>query len=124
MTVKSLNELKNIISLHPNSPIKYIYSKKLYRDRRNIHPIKQYFNYRCQYCNYRLKTNSGKFYCHFAHIIPHNVSRDNTLENTLVLCSKHHTEFDNNIKKKRKILYKIKTKFPHINYPDIHTLLP
>ena len=117
-----LTTLKTLISNHSFSVDKKVISRKSFRDRRNVEPIKRFFKYSCQYCGYRLRSTSGKYICHFAHIIPHSVSRDNRLENVLILCPKHHTEFDYNEKKKKLILNTIKEKFPHIQYPDYKDL--
>lgn len=118
MKFKKLKKLKDLISCHTHSINKIVISKRAYRDRRNVEPIKKYFNYRCQYCGYRLKTTSGKYMCHFAHIVPHKISRDNTLENVFILCPTHHAEFDYNKKRRKEIFNTIKEKFPHINYPN------
>lgn len=122
MRIFKLRILKNFISNHTHSVNKKIITKRSFRDRRNVEPIKRFFNYSCQYCGYRLRSTSGRYICHFAHIVPHSKTRNNTLENVLILCPKHHTEFDYNEEKKRIILNTIKEKFPNIKYPDYKDL--
>ena len=116
----SFDKLLKYTNKNRYSEDRKVVTRTRYRDKRNIKKIKKVFKYRCQYCNYRLRTSTGKWSIHACHIVPHRISRDNSLQNLLVLCPKHHNEFDNGRMKKRiKIMKRIRSKFPEIEYHEI-----
>lgn len=112
-----IDAVRIITHSRPKSKNKKVISKVQFRDRKNFSLIKRLFNYKCQSCGYSLITSSGKKIIQIAHIIPHHLTRDNRLENLLVLCSRCHLEFDFSDKRFR-ILSRIRRKFPMINYTD------
>lgn len=117
----TIEDLRKLTHKHSHSKKKKVISKCMYRDRRNYKVIKEFFKYTCQCCKYRLKSTSGKYIIQIAHIIPHSETRDNRLENLLVLCSRCHQEFDYSDKRNR-ILSRIRRNFPEVKYNEIETI--
>lgn len=114
---KRLQILRREISKRPFSENKYVTVRTRYRDRTNINRIKRFYNNRCQYCGYRRRKENGNYICEAAHIVPHNETGDNRLENIFVLCPTHHREFDyGSLRRRNKIYRRVSRKYSYIRY--------
>ncbi|MDD9808536.1 MAG: HNH endonuclease [Thaumarchaeota archaeon] len=64
------------------------------RDTAASRELKERYGNRCQVCGYTLETASGTRYSEVHHLHPLHEGGSDTPDNMVVLCAKHHAEFD------------------------------
>lgn len=110
---KSKEELKKEISnsLEQKQEYEIINGKRYKRDTANIARIKKLREHKCQICGISIVKKNGGLYTEAAHITPKCDGGSENLDNIIVLCPNHHTEFDLG---NRKELYRDKVKIEFI----------
>ena len=64
------------------------------RDTAIVKKLKQLYNNKCQICNYTFEYEKGKFYSEVHHYMPLEENGRDTINNMVVVCPNHHSEFD------------------------------
>jgi 5-methylcytosine-specific restriction protein A len=87
--------IKELSKLKPKDPERIkVESNSYKRDNKTIAQLKFLRDYKCQICQYQIRTSSGKFYIEAAHINRKADKGPEMPNNILILCPNHHKEFD------------------------------
>jgi len=87
-----LNELKNLEETDPE--VIYFKGKAFKRDNKTVAQIKVLRDFKCEFCGTSIKKKDGSKYVEAAHIRAKHLKGRETLDNIILLCPNHHTEFD------------------------------
>lgn len=64
------------------------------RDPVSVRKLKKLYDNKCQICGYTIKYSQNKFYSEVHHYNPLEENGNDDVDNMVVVCPNHHTEFD------------------------------
>ncbi len=63
------------------------------RQQEVVKRVKKHFGYKCQICGETFLMDNGNYYCEAHHLVPLSLNGNQSPDNVIILCAKHHRMF-------------------------------